>query len=177
MANKNWFDDFRKENAEKSKVAVPSLKRNYDIRTLLGEPFFDGPLATPWGHSLASSWGHLSNLMKEFEGFGFQDKGDHYEMVADLGGQRGGDTPDDAVKVELTGEDSRIVTITYEHSKSTDDNSFYSHSQKTSVTLPDDADESTIKATFDDDDNVLITVKKIQEKEEPKDRSIPITRK
>lgn len=169
MANKNWFDDFCKEKAEKSKVNVPSLKRNYGIETLLREPFFNNTLATPWGH--------LSKLMRDFDDFGFQDKGDHYEMVTDLGGQRGGDTPDDAVKVELTGEDNRMVTITYEHSKSTDDNCFYSHSQKTSVTLPDDADDSTIKATFDNDDNVVITVKKIQEKEEPKDRRIPITRK
>ena len=75
----------------------------------------------------------------------------------------------------LTGKDNRTVEITYEHSTSTDENCFYSHSQKTSVTLPADADEETIKAYFDDNDNVVVSVKKKSKEPEKKGpRSIPV---
>lgn len=121
----------------------------------------------------------FDDFMADLEGFGFQDKGNHYEMVTNLGGQKGeSGAPEDAVKVELTGKNNRTVEITYEHSTSSDENCFYSHSQKTSVMLPTDADESTLRAFYDDNDNVVVSVKKKTNEENGKaSRSIPINRR
>lgn len=171
MAKRNWFDSIkdRVPAVAFDEFNLPAFKNGMNLaKTLLTEPF-----------DLENVDAHLSpitDLMEELEGFGFQDKGNYYEMVTDLGGQRGeAKTPEDAVKVELTGKNNRTVEITYEHSTSTDENCFYSHSQKTSVTLPADADEETIKAYFDDNDNVVVSVKKKSKEPEKKGpRSIPV---
>ena len=168
---KNWYDSIEdRVPATKVEFRLPSLFEGGRslAETLLREPF-----------DLDNVKMHITpfdDFMADLEGFGFQDKEDHYEMTTDLGGQKGdGGAPEDAVKVELTGKDNRTVVITYEHSTSSDENCFYSHSQKTSVTLPADADENTLKAYFDDNDNVVVSVKKkvkVDEKKAP--RSIPI---
>ena len=116
------------------------------------------------------------DLMADFEKFGFRDFGDHYELLTNLGGQRGEELPKDAVKVELV-NNSRMVEITFEHSTSEDENNYYSHSQKTCVTLPEDADADTIKANFDEDGDVVVTVDKKRKEPENKRRSIPVTLK
>lgn len=118
----------------------------------------------------------VEDLMAEFEKFGFRDFGDHYELLTNLGGQRGEELPKDAVKVELV-NNSRMVEITFEHSTSEDENNYYSHSQKTCVTLPEDADADTIKANFDEDGDVVVTVDKKRKEPENKRRSIPVTLK
>jgi len=174
MANKkNWYESI--ENR------VPSTKFEFSLPTLgdsfrgLTESFFRKPF------DLENVNVHITpfdDFMADLEGFGFQDKGNHYEMVTNLGGQKGeSGTPEDAVKVELTGKNNRTVEITYEHSTSSDENCFYSHSQKTSVTLPADADEKTLRAFYDDDDNVVVSVeKKAKEEERKGPRYIPIGR-
>ena len=118
----------------------------------------------------------VEDLMADFEKFGFRDFGDHYELLTNLGGQRGEELPKDAVKVELV-NNSRMVEITFEHSTSEDENNYYSHSQKTCVTLPEDADADTIKANFDEDGDVVVTVDKKRKAPENKRRSIPVTLK
>lgn len=118
----------------------------------------------------------VEDLMADFEKFGFRDFGDHYELLTNLGGQRGEELPKDAVKVELV-NNSRMVEITFEHSTSEDENNYYSHSQKTCVTLPEDADADTIKANFDEDGDVVVTVDKKRKEPENKRRSIPVTLK
>ena len=118
----------------------------------------------------------VEDLMADFEKFGFRDIGDHYELLTNLGGQRGEELPKDAVKVELV-NNSRMVEITFEHSTSEDENNYYSHSQKTCVTLPEDADADTIKANFDEDGDVVVTVDKKRKEPENKRRSIPVTLK
>lgn len=158
MEKKNWYENVNENVPVKNKNRHPLSFDAFDIFNLpsLSDDDF--------------------GLMKGLDGIGFQDKGDHYEMTTDLGGQKGeSGTPEDAVKVELTGKNNRTVEITYEHSTSTDENCFYSHSQKTSVTLPADADEETIKAYFDDNDNVVVSVKKKSKEPEKKGpRSIPV---
>ena len=117
-------------------------------------------------------------IVKGTEDFGFKDNGDHYEMVTNLGGQKNEacDTGN-ATKVELTGKNGRTVEISYEYSSEKNDKYYYSHSQKTSVTLPADADESTLRAYYDDNDNVVVSVKKrVPEKAEKKVRNIPISK-
>lgn len=172
MAKRNWFDSIEdRVPSTEFELSIPSFNRKNLAKTLFGEPL-----------DLKNFSAHIKpfdDFMAELEGFGFQDKGDHYEMTTDLGGQRDDSgTPEDAVKVELTGKNNRTVEISYEHSTSTDENCFYSHSQKTSVTLPADADEKTIKAYFDDDDNVVVTVdKKVKEPEKKGPRSIPVGRR
>ena len=173
MANKkNWFESIenRVPSTAKFEMALPKIngKSLHDI--FFKEPFtFD---------NVSLSVAPFDEFEREFENFGFQEKDDHYEMVTNLGGQKGdGETPEDAVKIELTGKNNRIVEITYEHSTSTDENCFYSHSQKTSVTLPADADENTVRAYFDDDDNVVVSVKKKAKEGDGKtSRFIPIGR-
>ena len=158
MAKRNWFEGIENRvPATEFEFNLPAFKNGMNLaKTLLTEPF--------------------DLDFSDFDSFGFQDKGDHYEMTTDLGGQKGASgTPEDAVKVELTGKNNRTVEITYEHSTSTDKNCFYSHSQKTSVTLPADADEETIKAFFDENDNVVVSVKKkTKEPEKKVPRSIPV---
>jgi len=170
MAKKNWFEGIENRvPATKFEFNLPAFRDGMNLaKTLFKEPF-----------DLENVNVHITpfdDFMADLEGFGFKDKGDRYEMTTDLGGQKGeSGTPEDAVKVELTGKDNRTVEITYEHSTSTDENCFYSHSQKTSVTLPADADEETIKAYFDDNDNVVVSVKKKSKEPEKKGpRSIPV---
>lgn len=171
MAKRNWFDSIqdRVPAVAFDEFNLPAFKNGMNLaKTLLTEPF-----------DLENVNVHITpfdDFMADLEGFGFKDKGDRYEMTTDLGGQKGeSGAPEDAVKVELTGKNNRTVEITYEHSTSTDENCFYSHSQKTSVTLPADADEETIKAYFDDNDNVVVSVKKKSKEPEKKGpRSIPV---
>lgn len=159
MAKKNWFDtiDDRLSNAK--------FEFNFPVQNgkELTEKLFPVKKGDPF--NLEGIDLHITpfdDFMAGLEGFGFQDKGDHYEMVTNLGGQKGeSGTPEDAVKVELTGKDGRTVEITYEHSTSADENCFYSHSQKTSATLPDNADAETVRAYFDENDNVVVSVKKL----------------
>lgn len=122
----------------------------------------------------------FNDIMEDFDKFGFEDKGDYYEMTTNLGGQKNeGDTPENRTKIELTGRNNRTVKITYEYSnKDSDGNNFYSHSQMTQVVLPDNADEDTLHAFYNDDNNIVLTVKKKVKKEpEKKTRSIPIEKK
>lgn len=162
---KNWYDSVNdKLSNRKFEVNIPSLNRNKFIGSFFGEPI-DLHL-TP-----------ISDLMEELEGFGFQDMGDYYEMVTNLGGTRGdNESLQESVKVKLTGNNNRTVEVTYEHSTSEDEECFYSHSQKTCVTLPNDADDKTLEAHFDEDDNVVITVKKEEIRKQPNSRNIPIGR-
>ena len=167
MAKRNWFD--RVEDiapATEFEFTLPEFKNGKNlVKTLFGEPI-----------DLKNLSAHIApfdDFMADLEGFGFQDKGDHYEMVTGLGGH---EAAEDAVKVELTGKDNHTVEITYEHSTSTDENCFYSHSQKTSATLPADADEETIKAYFDEDGNVVVSVKKkAKEPVKKGPRQIPVS--
>ena len=156
MAKRNWFDSIEDKVPAVAfdEFNLPVFKTGMNLaKTLFGEPF-----------DLDNVNEHITpfdDFMAALESFGFKDKGDHYEMVTDLGGQRNNTrASEDAVKVELTGKDNRTVEITYEHSTSTDEKCFYSHSQRTSATLPADADEETIKAYFDEKDNVVVSVKK-----------------
>jgi hypothetical protein len=151
MAKRNWFDSIEDVvPSAKFEFNLPAFKNGMNLaKTLFGEPF-----------DLDNVNEHITpfdDFMAALDGFGFKDKGDHYEMVTGLGGH---EAAEDAVKVELTGKNNRTVEITYEHSTSTDENNFYSHSQKTSATLPADADEETIKAYFDEKGNVVVSVKK-----------------
>ena len=176
MAKRNWFEGIEdRVPATKFELNFPSFRDDIDLaktlsKTLLGEPF-DLENVNANVHTTP-----FDDFIADLKGFGFQDKGDHYEMTTDLGGQKGeSGTPEDAVKVELTGKNNRTVEITYEHTTSTNENCFYSHSQKTSVTLPADADEETVKAYFDDNDNVVVSVKKKSKEPEKKGpRSIPV---
>lgn len=171
MAKRNWFESIEdRVPATNLEFSFPSIRKETRnlLKTLFEEPF-----------DLESVNSHImpfDDFMADLEGFGFQDKGDRYEMITNLGGQKGeSGTPEDAVKVELTGKNNRTVEVTYEHSTSKDENCFYGHSQRTSVTLPADADEETLKAYFDDNNNVVITADKkakVPEKKAP--RSIPI---
>lgn len=168
---KNWFDSIGDRlPATRFEFSIPKFNNSVEK---LAESFFKGPfdLENVNVHNT-----QFDDLMVDLEGFGFQDKGGYYEMVTNLGGQKGeSGAPENSVKVELTGKNNRTVEITYEYSTSSDENCFYSHSQKTSVTLPSDADEKTLKAFYDDDDNVVISVKKKAKEEKVKtSRSIPI---
>ena len=170
MAKRNWFENIQDiVPANEIEFNLPVFKNGKNlVETLFGEPVVL--------KNLSAHIAPFDDFMADLDGFGFQDKGDRYEMTTDLGGQKGeSGTPENAVKVELTGKNNRTVEITYEHSTSTDENCFYSHSQKTSVTLPADADEETIKAYFDDNDNVVVSVKKkAKEPEKKGPRSIPV---
>ena len=152
MAKRNWFDSIEDivPAVAFDEFNLPAFKNGMNLaKTLFTEPF-----------DLDNVNEHITpfdDFMAAFDGFGFKDKGDHYEMVTGLGGH---EAAEDAVKVELTGKNNRTVEITYEHSTSTDENNFYSHSQKTSATLPAEADEETIKAYFDEKGNVVVSVKK-----------------
>ena len=164
MAKKNW--------SETSNDRLPAERKNHEslfsnffglddyptfsIRNILGDP----------------SLSPLHDMMGELDGVGFQDFGDHYEMVTELGGN--GDVKEDAVKIELLHEDTgAYVKVTYEHNTKTE-HSHYSHSQTTCVTLPKDADEETVSAHFDEKNRVVVTVdKKVQEKQNHS-RNIPI---
>ena len=169
---KNWFDciEDRVPDATRFEVTLPKINGKHLRDIFFKEPFtFD---------NVSLSVQPLNELLDEFKDFGFQDFDDHYEMVTNLGGQKcDNGTPKESVKVELTGKNNRIVEITYEHSASADENCFYSHSQKTSVTLPADADENTVRAYFDEDDNVVVSVKKkVKEEDAKTSRVIPIGR-
>ena len=174
MANKkNWYEGIEdRVPSTRFEFSLPAVGDSFNK---LAESFFRKPF------DLENVNVHITpfdDFMADLDGFGFQDKGNHYEMVTNLGGQKGeSGTPEDAVKVELTGKNNRIVEITYEHSTSSDENCFYSHSQKTSVTLPADADERTLRAFYDDDDNVVVSVeKKAKEEDRKGPRYIPIGR-
>ena len=171
MAKRNWFDSIEDVvPSAKFEFNLPAFKNGMNLaKTLFGEPF-----------DLDNVNEHITpfdDFMAALDGFGFKDKGDHYEMVTDLGGGRNNArASEDAVKVELAGKNNRTVEITYEHSTSTDENNFYSHSQKTSATLPADADEETIKAYFDEDGNVVVSVKKkAKEPVKKGPRQIPVS--
>lgn len=161
MGKKNWFDGINNR--------LPA--KEYD---------FELPELGDFGNFANGLLGHVKdydNFMKSFNDFGFQDKDDHYEMVTELGGN--GNVKEDAVKVELADEKDAYlgvstVKISYEHNGGTEHGT-YSHTQKTQVSLPADADKETLRAYFDDNNNVVITVKK-KVKEEPKRgiRNIPI---
>lgn len=172
MANKkNWFESI--ENR------VPSTEFEFELPTFKrGESLADALFKTPF--DLENVNLHVTpfdEFMDSFKDFGFKDMDDHYEMVTNLGGSMGeSGVPENAVRVRLAGKDNRTVEVTYEHSASSDENNFYSHSQRTSVTLPDDADEKTVRAYFDDDDNVVVSVMKEVKEDKPKVRNIPITR-
>lgn len=158
MAKRNWFDSIenRVPAVTFDEFNLPVFKNGMNLaKTLLTEPF--------------------DLDFSDFDSFGFQDKGDHYEMTTDLGGQRGdSEDPEDAVKVELTGKDNRTVEISYERTVQAD-NYHYGHTQKTSITLPADADEETVRAFFDDDNDVVVSVKKkAKEPEKKVPRSIPV---
>ena len=158
MAKKNWYETINDRVPAELNVGLdfPSLKNDLS--------------------SLFKGWGSLSFTDEEF---GFQDKGNHYEMVTELGGN--GDIKEDAVKIELLHDSEygekkagAYIKVTYEHKTETE-HSHYSHSQTTSVTLPRDADEETVSAHFDDENRVVITVKKLPEpKMEKSCRNIPI---
>ena len=176
MAKKNWFDNI--EDLVPAST-VEAANRYFDLmfpgnvrhlrETLFEEPY---DVLIPDRH-----FKPLSSLMEGLDGLGFQDKGKYYEMVTNIGGQKGNEgVPEDAVKIELGGEDGRMLEITYDHSTSEDEKSFYRHSQKTVVMLPVDADLETLKANFDEHDNVVVTVKKEEIRKEPNSRSIPIGR-
>ena len=107
---------------------------------------------------------------------GFVDTGDGYELVTKLGGNEHID--ESQVKIKLHGDNT--VGISYEHKKESERNgkSFcsYSYSQHSSVILPADADKDTLKAYFDDDNNVVVHVQKIGPKPAKSSRVIPISR-
>ena len=141
--------------------------------------FDDGPLDIMNFDLPITRNGYLEPLFEEFDDFGFKDKGNHYEMVTNLGGQKdnAGDPVGD-VKIELTGKDGRTVEISYEHKSDDKEHGFYHHSQTTRVTLPHDADAETVRAYFDKDDNIVISVKKKSPKMEKSGaKEIPISRK
>ena len=168
MAKKNWYEDIDNR--------MP-VERDYDFNfwpalgRSLAKSFFDNARLAPRGEVGAMP---LTDLMAELDGIGFQDRKDHYELVTELVGN--GDIKEDAVKIELLHESEdagAYVKVTYEHKTETE-NSHYSHSQTTCVTLPKDADEETVSAHFDEKNRVVVTVNK---KEEPKKngcRTIPI---
>ncbi len=170
MGKRNWYETIGDNVPMKFEFNLPRFENNLNH---LSDLF---STADPFGFK---SIGRIDDLMSDLEGFGFQDKGSYYEMVMNLGGQKGeGEVPEDAVKIELGGKDGRIVKITYEHSTSEDENCFYSHSQRTKVMLPADADDNTIKAHFNDDGNVVIWVKKkVKEEEKKTTRFIPVKRR
>lgn len=171
MAKRNWFDSIqdRVPAVAFDEFKIPALKDGMNLaKTLFGEPFDlenVNARVTPF------------DFMADLEGLGFRDKGDRYEMTTNLGGQKGeAGAPEDAVKVELTGKDNRTVEITYDHRSGDGESCFYSHSQRTSVTLPADADEKTVKACFDENDNVVVSVmKKVKEPEKKGPRTIPVS--
>ena len=174
MANKkNWYEGIENRASNtRFDFNLPTWSNNFNKLT---ESLFKKPF------DLENVNVHITpfnDFMADLEGFGFQDKGNHYEMVTNLGGQKGeSGAPEDAVKVELTGKNNRTIEITYEQSTSSDENCFYSHSQKTSVTLPTDADEKTLRAFYDDDGNVVVSVEKKTKDDSGKaSRSIPIGR-
>ena len=171
---KNWFETIRDRVPDtKFEIEVPRFNHSRSLaETLFGEPF-------DFGNINVRIPATFDEFMDKLGGFGFQDHGDHYELTTNLGGQiTATGTPDDAVKVELTGKDNRTLEITYEYSTSEDEELHYSHSQKTRDTLPDDADEDTIKAYFDEDDNVVVSVEKKKPVEDKGNttRTIPVTR-
>ena len=152
MAKRNWFDSIEDmvPAVAFDEFNLPVFKNRKNlVKTLFGEPIDL--------KNLSAHIAPLDDFMAAFEVLGFKDNGDHYEMVTGLGGH---EPSEDAVKVELTGKNNRTVEITYEHSTSDDEKGYYSHSQRTSATLPADADEETIKAYFDEDGNVVVSVKK-----------------
>ena len=155
--NKSWFEAIND-------------RLDKDLNFELSVPKNDFGLSWPSGENSITSEFH--NFFSNFDKFGFQDKGDYYEMVTNIGGHK--DIKESAVKVELSGKNNDVVTVTYEHSVVTE-NSNYSHSQNTTVTLPKDADAETISAHFDGDNNVVITVKKkVVKEKKPRTREIPI---
>ena len=171
MAKKNWFDGIqdRVSDASFDEFNLPVFKSGMNLaKTLLTDPF-----------DLDNVHMHVApveDLLADLEKSGFKDKGDYYEMVTGLGGYGvDGGVPEDAVKVELLGAKDNIVEITYEHQISDGEHSFCRHAQKTSVTLPADADNKTVKAEFDDENNVVVTVKKkVAQEPAKRSREIPI---
>lgn len=165
MAKKNWYETIT------SDVTPTRL----------------GTITDPFWHAMKRSFENsfagnmeakpIESLMADLDGVGFQDMKDHYEMVTELGGN--GDIKEDAVKIELLHGDmlsikeTPRVKVTYEHSVSTE-HSHYSHSQTTYVTLPEDADEETVSAHFDEKNRVVVTVDKKSKPKRNTSRVIPI---
>ena len=166
MAKKNWYDTIN------DRVPAKVNKRNVDE---LLWPIF----RRSFENSLFGNMGAvpINDLMEELEGVGFQDREDHYEFVTELVGN--GDVKEDAVKIELIHESllkenrGACVKVTYEHKTETE-HSFYSHSQTSTVTLPEDADENTVSAHFDEKNRVVVTVDKKVQKKTNQSRTIPI---
>lgn len=172
MAKRNWFESIEdKVPATGFEFNLPAFNKAMNLARHYFEDGFD--VGYPIDNSHITPF---NDFMADLEGFGFQDKGDRYEMTTNLGGQRGEtDNLENAVKVELTGKDNRTVEISYEHSTSNDENCFYSHSQKTSVMLPADADNETVKAYFDEEGNVVVSAeKKVKEPVKNASRQIPV---
>lgn len=170
MAKKNWFESIgERVPATRVDFEFPALRGESLIKSLFGNDPFD--LDNVHMHVAP-----VEDLLADLEKSGFQDKGDYYEMVTGLGGYGvDGGVPEDAVKVELLGAKDNIVEITYEHQISDGEHSFCRHAQKTSVTLPADADNKTVKAEFDDENNVVVTVKKkVTQEPVKRSREIPI---
>lgn len=162
MAKKNWFETIN------DRVPANVNKRNY-VDDYFWPIIRDGFQNALFGDAGAAP---IGDLMEELEGVGFQDKKDHYEFVTELGGN--GDVKEDAVKIELLHEDGgAYVKVTYEHDTVTE-HSRYSHSQTTTVTLPEDVDENTVSAHFDEENRVVVTVDKKVQKTTNRSRTIPI---
>ena len=164
MAKRNWFETISDN--------LPA-ECEYEGPTPFGK-FFDSIFPTP---VLEKHFTPIKDLMKGFESVGFQDKGDYYELVTDLGGN--GDVKEDAVNIELRETESpALVKITYNH-KASNEHSSYSHSQSTMVTLPEDANPETLSAYFDEErkNKVIVTVDKVIKKEPKSVRTIPINGK
>ena len=180
MAKRNWFENIEDEghNAKKKALArnENSLMSFDDLlRHLFGNHPFEienVDVRVP---------GTFDDFVKSFNDSGFKDKGDSYEFVTNLGGQRCRyDAADeDSVKVEFNGDDNRMITVNYSYATSNGVKKFYSHTQSTSATLPDDADEDTVTAHIDEGNNVVVTAKKKAPKKDDGGnlRSIPVSRK
>ena len=179
MAKRNWFENIEDEGHNAKKKALARNENSLiPFDNLMRSLFGDRPFEIENVNVRVP--GTFDDFVKSFNDLGFKDKGDSYELVTNLGGQKTDDsTPEDSVKVEFNGDNNRMITVNYSHSTSNGDNSFYSHTQSTSATLPDDADEDTLTAHFDEGNNVVVTVKKKAPKNDDgeKVRSIPVSRK
>lgn len=115
---------------------------------------------------------------------GFEDMGDHYRLVTNLGGlanrKENQKLDEDHVKVEIHGKIKPYVEISYEYKEEDTQRGYFytSHSQKTSVSLPVDADADTVDAFINDDGDIVVTVEKAKVRHIPGFvRDIPVLRK
>ena len=163
---RNWFDELRTIGEELEPLFNGNCLSDDDEFAGTGLP--EAHFKT--GCNLFSKDNTEEVAAQSMFNFGFEDKGDHYELVTNLGGN--GDVKEDAVKVKLEG---RFVQIIYEH-RQEDENSSYSYSQRSSVLLPKDADKETLAAHFNDDNNVVVLVDKEKARQDSGARTIQITR-